>query len=135
MTLQRTLNHAAGLALTIGLTSSGLLADEKPPSTPISENPYIELYKLRVTQAELNVSRRHSLEELASSRLERGRRLIASRAISQEEYEVLTSEATVASADRVLAVKKVDEAKTYLRIVEALVKRGISIPLCTYEME
>lgn len=102
---------------------------------PLADNPFIELYKLRVTQAELNVSRRQALEDLAASRLARGRKLIISKAISQEEYDTLVSEAAVTTADRVLAVRKVEESKTYLKIVEAMVRRGVSIPLCTYEME
>lgn len=101
----------------------------------LADNPYLELYRLRVTQAELNVGRRQAIETLALGKLERGRKLIEKRAISQEEYDTLYSEASVATADKILAAKKVEESRAYLRIVEALVSRGISIPLCTYEME
>ncbi len=121
---------------TLGL--AGLLAvgtSAFASTAPDDGNPYLELYRLRVLQAEQNVERQRALAELADKRLARGRRLIASHAISTEEYEVLTSESLVTHADRTLATRKVDESKAFLRIVEALVKRGIAIPLCTYETE
>lgn len=99
------------------------------------DNPYIELYRLRVTQAEANSRRKSALAQLAASKLERGRRLIASRAMSQEEYETLVSDDAVAKADIDLASQKVEESKAYLKIITGLVNRGVSIPLCTYEME
>ena len=111
----------------------------KVPSQPVAvvddNNPYIELYRLRVAQAELNSERQQAIEILANARLERGKKLIAQAVIAREEYDVMISEAGVATADVKLAQKKVSEAKAYLRIIEALVKRGVSIPLCTYEME
>lgn len=123
--------------LSLAVHASVSLAATEPPKAPIVDdnNPYLELYKLRVLQAEQNVERQRSLADLAQRKLARARRLIASQAISQEEYEVLSSESVVANADGTLAIRKVDEAKAYLRIVEALVKRGIAIPLCTYETE
>ena len=101
----------------------------------LDNNPYIEIYKLRIAQAETNLKRQEALITLANQRLDRGRRLIAKSAIAQEDLDLLISEAGVASADLELARKKVEESKSYFRIVEALVKRGVSIPLCTYEME
>lgn len=99
------------------------------------ENPYVELYRLRVAQAELNQKRQEALVALASARLDRGRRLLAEKVIARDEYESLFSDAAVTSTDLELAGKKIDEARAYLRIIEALVKRGVSIPLCTYDME
>ncbi len=108
---------------------------DQAPAVPISDNPYIELYQLRVSQAELNLRRQEALLLFANQRLDRGRRLIASKAISQEDLDNMVSDAAVAAADVDLSGKKIDEAKAYFRIVEALVKRGVQIPLCTYEME
>ena len=105
------------------------------PPVVDDNNPYVELYRLRVAQAELNSERQQAIEILANARLERGKKLIAQAVIAREEYDVMISEAGVATADVKLAQKKVSEAKAYLRIIEALVKRGVSIPLCTYEME
>lgn len=122
------------LALT-GVGGLSSFAGDTPPPVSLDNNPYIELYKLRIAQAELNQRRQEALVKLANSRLDRGRRLINQQAISQEEFDTLISEASVATADVELSHKKVDEAKTYYRVVEALVKRGVSIPLCTYEME
>ena len=102
---------------------------------PVENNPFVELYRIRVSQQELNLERLASLQQLAQAKLARARRLIAARAISAEEFDVLTSEATVTTADRALGVKKLDEEKTYLRIVEELVKRGVGIALCTTETE
>ncbi len=99
------------------------------------DNPYTQLYKLRVSQAESNVKRAEALEQLASGKLARGERLLSSAAISREEYETLVSDRAVTNADSGLARQKVDEAKAYLKIIEALVARGVSIPLCTYETE
>ena len=110
-------------------------ADEVKPPVAIDNNPYIELYKLRIAQAELNLKRQDALVTLANQRLDRGRRLISKGAITQEDFDTLTSDSGVATADLELARKKVEESKAYFRIVEALVKRGVSIPLCTYEME
>lgn len=122
-----------------GLLFAGLISASAPAApaiaAPDDTNPFLELYRLRVLQAEQNVERQKSLADLADRKFARARRLIASRAISQEEYEVLNSEAVVAHADKALSNRKVDEAKVFLRIVEAMVKRGLSIPLCTYETE
>ena len=106
-------------------------------ATPPEEdtNPYIQLYQLRVTEAEANLRRSQAVSEFAEQKLERGRILLPENAISEEEYESLTSDASVASSEVELASQKVDEAKAYLKIIDALVKRGVSIPLCTYEME
>ncbi len=119
---------ALGLGATLGYYA---YADE----TAGDDNPYIELYRLRVAQAEANSRRKAALAELAASKLERGRRLIASRAMSLEEYETLVSDDAVSKADIDLANQKVDESKAYLKIITGLVNRGVSIPLCTYEME
>lgn len=100
-----------------------------------AENPYIELYELRVSQAESNLVRRQALSELADSKYARAQRLLSSNAISREEYETLYSDSAAARADVNLATKKIEEAKAYLKIIEGLVARGVSIPLCTYEME
>ena len=121
-------------AILAGLVLAAVLSVGSSAAT-VEDNPYLELYRLRVLQAEQNVDRQNSLSDLADKKLVRAKRLISSQAISQEEYEVLTSEAVVARADKTLATRKVDEAKAFLRIVEALVKRGIAIPLCTYETE
>lgn len=127
---------ALGFATRASLSQATPEKPAAPPTTPnLDDNPYLELYKLRVIQAELSLRRQESLAGLAAAKLRRAQQLIASRAISREEYEVLSSEASVTSTDRGLAMKKVDEAKTFLRIVDALVKRGIAIPLCTYETE
>ena len=99
------------------------------------DNPYLELYKLRVSQAELNLSRRAALSELADANLARGAQLVTRNAISRQEFDTLTAEARVAAAEKELAGQKIEEAKAYLQIIEGLVSRGVSIPLCTYEME
>ena len=113
----------------------GSLAAEQASPVNVADNPYIELYLLRVSQAEMNLRRQDALVGLANANLDRGRRLINAKAISQEEFDTLNSNAAVAAADVELSRKKIDEAKAYLRIVEALVKRGVQIPLCTYETE
>jgi len=123
------------LGLAGGVASAANRPSPPPPSTADSENPYLELYRLRVAQAELNAQRQESIAALANSKFDRTRRLLARNAVAPEDYETALSEATVATADLDLARKKIDEAKAYLRIVDALVKRGVSIPLCTYEME
>jgi len=125
--------YSAALVLALGTTTQSV-ADSETVDL-LADNPFIELYKLRVTQARLNLDRRKAIEELAASKLERARKLVVKKAISVEEYEIRTSESLVSSADRALAEKKIEESETYLRIIEALVKRGIQIPLCTYEME
>lgn len=106
----------------------------QPSSTP-ETNPYIELYRLRVNVAELNLKRQQALQELARSKAVRGNILIQSRSISPEEYETLVSDFKVTKSDVELAEKKIVEAKTYLRIVEAVLKSGQKVPICTSEME
>jgi hypothetical protein len=136
---------AAGLVLATtgqgGTSASGASATPAPTKSlsgaavVTDDNPYVELYKLRVEESESNLHRAQALADLANSKLERGRRLVYSAAMSQEDYDTLVSDATVAASDTELAKKKIDEAKAYLRIIEALVKRGVSIPLCTYDMQ
>lgn len=99
------------------------------------ENPYLQLYRLRVSQAEANLRRKEAVQVLAGKNLERGRKLIASHAMSQEEFDTLFSEETVARTEVDLASQKVEESKAYYKIISSLVARGVSIPLCTYEME
>jgi hypothetical protein len=113
-------------ALSTGTTANPSLADD---------SPYVELYKIRVEQAELNHKRIAALNNLALLKLERGRKLFSRNALSREEYDVLIAEASATTADKGLAAKRVEEAKTFLKIVTGLVRRGVSIPLCTYEME
>jgi multidrug resistance efflux pump len=128
----------AGIGLVGGTAAAAGSASDTAPAAAApatDDNPYILLYKLRVDEAESNLHRAEALSELANSKLDRGRRLIYSSAMAQEEYDTLVSDAAVAVADVDLGRKKVDEAKAYLKIVEALVKRGVSIPLCTYEMQ
>lgn len=121
-----------GILLFIGVLPSEKLLADSPNSL---QNPYIELYRLRVTQAELNLDRKVAVEKLAVARLGRTKRLYEKGAMTLEDFETSTSEASVAEAERVLATKKIEESKAYLKIITALVEKGISIPLCTYEME
>ncbi len=126
-----------GLGLGLGSNWGGgsPIAFAGDPTPNLDTNPYIELYKLRIAQAEANLRRQVALSTLGNARLERGRKLIEKRVISMEEYDTIVSDAAVSVADVDLASKKVEESRAYFRVVEALVKRGVSIPLCTYEME
>lgn len=99
------------------------------------ENPYLTLYKLRVTQSQAVLARKQAMSTLADSKFGRVRRLLQSNAVSQEEYDTQYAESIAASADVDLAKQKVDEANAYLQIIDGLVARGVNIPLCTYEME
>ena len=100
-----------------------------------SDNPYVQLYQLRIVEAEANVQRQQALDALAQAKLSRGKALFSRNAIAREELDTLVSEAGVTAADSILAGKKVEEAKAYLKIIDSLVARGVSIPLCTYETE
>lgn len=130
-----TLGLAAAFLLAIGFPSATRSLADAPPPINLADNPYIELYRLRVTQAELNLERKIAVEKLTDARLGRRKKLTERGVTTQEELDTAISEATVATSERILATKKIDEAKAYLRIIEAQVARGISIPLCTYEME
>lgn len=133
----------AACAVTLFVAAAALLGSrtvlnfERTASaaTPATDNPYLELYRLRIEQAEANHKRSLALVDLTQARLQRARRLIQSSAISAEEYDTAVSDAAVAAADVELTRKRIDEAKAYYRIIDGLVKRGASIPLCTYEME
>src|SRR5688572_16653978 len=93
------------ILMTVSAISFG---DPTPPaSTSIDDNPFIQLYKLRIAQAELNHNRMQALSNLAEAKLDRGRRLISQHAISQEEYDILVSDSSVTRADVVLAAKKI----------------------------
>ena len=101
----------------------------------LDDNPYIELYRLRISQSETNLERTQAVATLANARLGRGKKLLGSNAISAEEYDTMVSEAAVAAADVEVGRRKVDEAKAFYRIIEGLIKSKGQIPLCTYEME
>ena len=60
----------------------------------------MELYRIRVEQAELNHKRIEALNNLALIKLERGRKLFSRSALSREEYDVLIAEASASSATR-----------------------------------
>lgn len=122
----------AGIALVL---VAGLVGGAASLRAAEDTNPYIELYKLRIEQAEASLRRQNALVELANAKLARGRKLITQSAISREEFDTLVSDAAVAAADVELQAKKVEEAKTYLRIIEPLANKAGKIPLCTYEME
>ncbi|MBI1861158.1 MAG: hypothetical protein HYR96_09605 [Deltaproteobacteria bacterium] len=127
----RNLLFILGIVLVTG-HSSWLPGDTVPS---VEASPYIELYKLRIAQAEANLHRQEALSVLAKGKLERGRLLIEKKAMSLEEYDTRVSDSAVAEADVELAKRKLEESKAYFRVVEALVKRGVTIPLCTYEIE
>ena len=117
--------------ITMFLGSHHLFAEDV--SAPAPNNPYIRLYNLRIKQAELNVKRSDAMVTIATRRMDRVKS--AKNSVSREEYDVAVSELEVASADQVLTKRKVEESKAYLLIVDALLKRRVSIPLCISELE
>lgn len=125
----------AALVFSVGLSA------ETPPSKRDAQLPkdagdaYIELYRLRVSIAEANAQRQQALLDLARDKYDRGKRLYPKGAMSQEEFMTLLSEMKVAEADASLGQKKIQEAKGYLRIIEAVAKSGQPISLCISEME
>ena len=112
----------------IGLTTAGY-------ADPASDNPFMELYKLRIGINAMNVQRQQALLALADAKYARTARLVQTGAVSREEYDIALSDKKVAEAEVGLSQKRVLEAKAYLLIVEGLVQAKKPIPICTTEME
>ena len=119
--------------LFVGMATSHASPTEAP-ATP-SEVPYLQLYNLRLAQAEAKAQRAQSTATLATRHLDRIKSVYNAGAASKEEHDAATAEFVMADTELQLANLKVSEAQAYLQIIGALTKQGTLIPLCTYGLE
>lgn len=95
----------------------------------VENDPLTRMYKNRVKHAEAQKRRIATRVEYARARYERARRLYASHAVSQEEYERTTAwyQTSVAKQDEVAA--QLEEATLLLELCRSRLSEGKDMPI------
>jgi|GEM_PF-2495643 len=122
------------IAIVIVLLSSILIAQDtrsRRDSDDVSENPYVQLYEHRVTIARNDVEKHKAILADFMARKTRAERLYGSKALSEEEVQMIRAETQVAMIGVKSAEVRVKEAEALWAVSKMRISAGLDMPICS----